>query len=125
MTVLRALAAAALVAHSFVRPVLTPERLRLLLEHRPELAAGALVLESLPAVVGAAWLLRALRPGAFPRDGPFAAAGRWAALLAVAGLLFLPFHATDPGSALRELGLRAACFLGLALMLDGPLEPSA
>lgn len=123
VSALRAAAAAVLVLASFVRPVFAPEQLRLLLEHRPELAAGALVLESLPAVVGAAWLLRALARGAIAFDGPFAAAGRWAALLGMAGLLFLPLHAGDPASAAGELALRAVSFFGLALMLDGPLEP--
>ena len=99
------------------------DQLRLLLEHRPELAVGALVLESLPAIVAAAFLLRLLRPGSWPGDGPFAAATRWASLLAMAGLLVMPFHAGDPDAALRELGLRAVSFVGLSLMLDGPLEP--
>jgi hypothetical protein len=121
--VVRAAAALWLVAYAGVlRPVFPAGQLRLLLEARPELAVGGLVLESLPAVVGAAWILRALRPGSFPGDGPFAAAGRWASLLAMAGLV-LPLHAADPSAAARELGLRAVTFICLASMLDGPLEP--
>jgi len=124
MTGLRAVAAAWLVVHGCaLRPVFAADQLRLLLEFRPELAVGALVLESLPAIVGAAFLLRVLRPATFPGDGPFATAGRWASLLGMAGLLFVPFHAATPQAALRELGLRAVAFIGLALMLDGPLEP--
>lgn len=123
-TGLRAVAAAWLVAYAGVlRPALRPDQLRLFLEFRPELAVGTLVLESLPAVVGVAWLFRALRSASFPGDGPFAAAGRWAALLAMAGLA-LPLHATTPETALREAGLRAISFVCLALMLDGPLEPA-
>jgi len=121
---LRAVAAVWLVVEALgLRPVFDVDQLRLLMEHRPELAIGALVLESLPAIVGAAFLLRLLRPASFPGDGPFAAAGRWAALLAMAGLLYLPIHATNPEAALRELGLRVATLLGLGLMLDGSLEP--
>jgi hypothetical protein len=124
MTWLRGATAVWLVVEALgLRPVFDVDQLRLLMEHRPELALGALVLESLPAIVGATFLLRLLQPASFAGDGPFAAAGRWSALLAMAGLLYLPFHATSPEAALRELGLRVATFLGLALMLDGSLEP--
>jgi hypothetical protein len=120
----RATAAAWLVAYAgFLRPAFAADQLRLLWQARPELAAGAIVLESLPAVVGAAWLLRAALPGSFPGDGPFAAAGRWAALLAMAGL-FLPLHAASPEAAPLEMGFRAVAFVALALLLDGPLEPA-
>lgn len=122
-TGLRAGAAAWLVVYTGVlRPVFHLERLRALLEARPELAVGALVLESLPAVVGVAWLLRALRPGSASADGPFAAAARWAVLLSMAGLL-LPLHASTGDTALFELGFRVVNLVALALMLDGPLEP--
>ena len=125
VTGLRAVAAAGLVGHSFFRPAFSSlDSLRLLLAYQPELTVAALVLESFPAVVGGAWILRALRPQRLPCDGSFAAAGRWAALLGMAGLVFLPLHASDPESALRELGLRALAFLGLTLMLDGPLTPA-
>jgi len=117
-------AAAWLVAYAGgLRPVFRADQLRLFLEARPELAVGALVLESLPAVVGAAWILRALRPASFPGDGAFAAGARWATLLAMAGLA-LPVHATTAEAALYEAGFRVVSFLGLALMLDGPLEPN-
>lgn len=124
MTVLRALAATWLLVHGLVlRRVLDAARLQLLVELRPELAVGALVLESLPAVVGLAFMLRLLRPDTLPRGGPFAAASRWAALLALAGLVFLPWHAATTQEAARELYLRAGAFLGLLFLLDGPLEP--
>jgi hypothetical protein len=120
---LRAIAAAWLVIYGLdLRLMFSLRQLRSLLEARPELAVGALVLESLPAVVGAAYLLRRVRPDLIADDGPFAAAGRWAALLAIAGLA-LPLHAPFPEAVLGELELRALAFVGLALMVDGPLEP--
>jgi hypothetical protein len=67
--------------------------------------------------------LRAARPQALPRDGPFAAASRWAALLGLVGLVYLPWHAGSADEATRELVLRAGTFLGLVLLLDGSLEP--
>jgi hypothetical protein len=122
---LRAVVAASLVVgHSWLRPTFSFDDLRWLLEHQPELVVATLVLESFPAVVGAAWLVRALRPDSFSWEGPFAAAGRWAVLLAMAGAVFLPLHAADPESALVELGLRAAAFIGLAFLFDGPLQPA-
>jgi len=123
-TGLRASAAAWLVAYAgALRPVFRAAPLRVLLESRPELALGALVLESLPAVVAVAWFVRAAWPAACPHDGPFAAAGRWAALLAMAGLV-LPLHATTQDTALYEVAFRAVSLVALALLLDGPLEPA-
>ena len=106
-----------------LRHPLTKPELLALMESLPELALAALTFETLPAVVGAASIARWLRARPSERRGSFAAATRCAALIAVAGLLLLPFHAADAAEPLSALAYRGGQLLALLLMLDGPLAP--
>jgi hypothetical protein len=103
-------------------PFTLPE-LRSLVDALPLLAAAALTLEVLPAVVGAASIVRWLRARPSERRLAFAAATRCAALLAVAGTVLLPFHAADAANPVGALARRLGQALALVLMLDGPLAP--
>lgn len=120
MRVFRAIAALWLVVGTLLfRPPFEWETVLRLWDAFPELTVFALCADGLPLVLGVSWLHRwAL--GRLETASAYVVATRWAALLAIGGLL-IPLHASNAAGAAEELAYRAATFVALTCMLDGRL----
>ena len=118
MRVFRAIAALWLVVGTLLfRPAFERQTVLRLWEAFPELTVFALAADGLPLVLGVSWLYRWAR-GRLETASAHVVATRWAALLAIGGLL-IPLHSS--AGAAEELAYRAATFVALTCMLDGRL----